>query len=137
MCRRFIEYKTVNESNLMQKNQIFALELKSFGIRPLTLWVNREERTNQDPTNNPTPKTVGDLVLKYHYRFFSRRSVPGTSFWGLGKKPFFKLKERLEDLGLTPDDWPALVPHKELLKHLSKQAIMNMPAQEVWPSPQI
>jgi hypothetical protein len=118
----------------MQKEQIFALELKSFGIRPLTLWVSRLERHNQDPANNATPKTVRDLVRKYHYRFFFRRSVYVSSVWGLGKEPFFKLKEKLEELGLSPDDWPALVPHKELLKHLSKQAIMKMPAQEVFPS---
>ena len=143
----------------MSRPEILGLLLISFRIRPITLWVtrplkryvaslkrrtkglegdlrqeeakkvhdeHREEITDQ-------PMTVGQLIRKYPYRF------PGSKHSGkrvsLGDAPVAKLKRKLLEMGLTPDDWPALVPHDEILKHLSKRHIVTLPVREVFVSP--
>jgi hypothetical protein len=87
---------------------------------------HREEVTNQ-------PMTVGQLIRKYPYRF------PGSKHSGklvsLGDAPATELKRRLREMGLTPDDWPALVQHDEILEHLSKTHIVTLPVREVFVSP--
>lgn len=149
----------------MSKSAILEMPLVSFNIRPLTLWVTRPEREmekqlkatckcSSDPAVveselaitrvkcmeevNSQPKTVGDLIKKYKYRFVGRLRFPGMNWYRvrIGNKPINELKKKLIELGLTPDDWPALVPnHAYLIDHLSKGSIKNLPISEVLDKP--
>lgn len=146
----------------LSKSALLALPLSSFNIQPLTLWVTRPERMMEQSLVNARkqlsgdalekelaelrvthqkyidaqPKTVGELIKAYPYRYVHHRSQ-GQDYGvnGLGKEPIAALKQKLRELGLTPDDWPALVPHDELLAHLSKKAILLVPVQEILPMP--
>jgi len=153
----------VKEKKKLTKKQILALPLTSFGIRPLTLWVERPRKKleqisetlrrykkmdTEGPGNKNAaavaslqrqredyrqmvdlqPKTAADLKARHPYRFTHK--ILGRHS-RLGKKPITELKARLLDMGLTADDWPALVPHNELLKHLSKKAIKQIPVTEI------
>lgn len=140
-----------------QKAKVLKIELISFGIKPLTNWVKREmARLERDQKENLTvseemaqlhevrngsnqgkaatqPQTVGDLIRAYPYRFVSKWRLGNSRFLvGLGKGPIAELKRKLTELGLTPDDWPALVDHNELLEKLSKKVIVGIPIQEVF-----
>ena len=142
----------------MSKEKILALPLVDLCIKPLTLWVKRPERRLAERLRNARgrtctkpvtpdikvelsacekavdeqPKTVGDLVKKYQYRFVFKWNN-GQYRLGLGSKPITELKNKLSELGLTPDDWPALVHHDTLLDHLSKPSILEVPFAEVMP----
>ena len=72
--------------------------------------------------------TVGDLIKRYPYRF---NTVVMRRGYGLGNVPITEFKNKLRDLGLTPNDWPALVDHDQLLENLSKKVILTLPIQEV------
>jgi hypothetical protein len=52
---------------------------------------------------------------------------------GAGKDTIDEFKGKLAELGLTADDWPGLVPHNELLLHLSKAKILELPFRKVSP----
>ncbi len=142
----------------MSRTVILDLPLITFGIRPISIWVHRpqkqlnarlmkrtkglegdllhlevkkiEDEHREEVTNQPM--TVGQLIRKYPYRF------PGSKHSGklvsLGDAPATELKRRLREMGLTPDDWPALVPHDKILEHLSKDRIVTVPVREVFVS---
>jgi hypothetical protein len=55
----------------------------------------------------------------------------GSEDIGTNEDTINEFKVKLTNLGLTPDDWPGLVPHNELLTHLSKEGIMELPLSEV------
>ena len=99
------------------------------------------------------PKTVGELIATNMYRFedgavkgydakLAKSYVDRFEAWNLlsyggakiGKKSIAEIKQKLIDLGLTPDDWPALVPHDQILARLSKQGILGVQAQEIFPT---
>ncbi|MEI6304543.1 MAG: hypothetical protein WCP09_00790 [Candidatus Taylorbacteria bacterium] len=139
-----------------EKYYLLCRKLSSFGIRSLTNWAARKEREwlqdmvpirkemieiPGDETSRAfhaqTDKhiqTVGCLIRNYPYRFVHARTHTNYGVNGLGKEPIEEFKKMLLKLGLTPDDWPALVPHDELLVHLSKPAILNLPAKEIFPT---
>lgn len=121
----------------MTKEAILDLPLESFGIRLLSLWINRPEKWSarrlgsESEETKSKPKTVRELIRRYPYRFSSRH---GSSYQtGLGSEPISELKKKLIELGLTPDDWPALVPnHKNLVDYLSMESIEALPLLEVF-----
>ena len=98
------------------------------------------------------PKTVGDLIKTNTYRFADgevngydaklvKSYVDRFEAWHIhcggakiGKKTIADIKQKLIDLGLTPDDWPALVPHDQILERLSKQGILKVLAKEIFPT---
>lgn len=141
----------------VNKSKILKMKLSSFGIKPLTNWVTREERRMESSLEfirrlnkglpeeeiektlqlqrdgyqkriAEQPMTVGDLVRKFHYRF-NPNSMKGR---GLGIEPIEMLKVKLLDLGLTENDWPALLAHDQLLTYLSKRKIKELPLIEVF-----
>lgn len=144
----------------MLKSAIRAMPLASFNIRPLTLWVNRPQknwddvqkkyrsqfsgeelekalqdvRVGHEKEINGQPTNVGELIRTYRYRFPLSKYMDRYYCIGLGKEPINKLKKKLVELGLTPDDWPALVPHDDLLEHLSKSMIITLPVREIFPA---
>ncbi len=144
----------------MHKSAILALPLVSFNIPALTNWVTRPERKMKESLKNARehfsgeilekelaerkashqktvdaqPRTVGELIKAYTYRYVHARTHTDYGVNGLGKESIAKLKQKLVELGLTPDDWPALVPHDEILVHLSKTAILMVPAKEIFPT---
>jgi len=138
----------------IKKGAILATKLSSFSIKPLTNWVARQERHRQMEMvriregvaeksveemkqafrvqTDKQIQTVGCLIRNYPYRFRSNWLQDGQRHHvGLGCEPIVQLKKKLTDLGLTPDDWPALVEHDELLEHLSKATILKLPLLEV------
>lgn len=143
----------------LAKEVILGMALVDFNIRPLTLWVTRPRRQyakkmdlrTRDVHRNrlvgdelvkaareadidiqkeikDQPETVGQLVKRYYYLFPGQKRCRVVN---LGDKPISALKKKLVELGLTPDDWPALAPHDELLVHLSKPAILQVPVNEI------
>jgi len=145
----------------LSKQEILDLPLTSFGIRPLTLWVERPSkladrlrakiiRRSQDSGSDKDvavellqselldiqkmvkahPNTVERLRVAHPYRLDIKL---GNYRNGLGKRPIAELKAKLLDMGLTADDWSALVPRNELLKHLSKKAIKQVPITQLFP----
>jgi hypothetical protein len=141
------------------KEVIFQMNLGEFGIPQLTIWVNQPrvryvenfKRWTIDADGNKLvgserlkavrkaksvlrkdlkcqPVTVGQLVKKYPYHFPDRGR---SGMVKLGIKSVKKLKSKLIELGLTPDDWPALVPYREFLVHLSKSAIPQIPIGKI------
>lgn len=144
----------------MQESAILALPLTSFNIPALINWVTRPERkmeeslrnarknfsgeilekelaereTSHQKTVDAQPRTVGDLIKTYPYRYVHARTHTDYGVNGLGKESIAKFKQSLVRLGLTPDDWPALVPHDEILTHLSKSVILTLPATEIFPT---
>ena len=99
------------------------------------------------------PKTVGELIITNMYRFedgavkgydakLAKSYIDRFEAWRLlsyggakiGKKSIAEIKQKLTDLGLTPDDWPALVPHDQILACLSKSGILAVQAQEIFPT---
>lgn len=144
----------------VSKEVILAMPLSDFGIKPLTNWMKRRSKQLrleleywEERCKNPSPKdehgksqeclerckrksdvqTVGDLIRVYPYRFVMKwRENYHLHLVGLGSEPIAQLKKKLVDLGLTSDDWPALVKHDELLKHLSKNTILKLPFLEVY-----
>lgn len=136
------------------------MPLSDFGIKPLTNWVKRGSKQLrreleywEERCKNPSPEdardkpqerleecrkksnvqTVGDLIRVYPYRFVMKwRENYHRQLVGLGDESIAQLKSKLVELGLTPDDWPALVRHDELLKHLSKNTILKLPFLEVF-----
>ena len=144
----------------VSKAVILAMPLSDFGIKPLTNWVKRRSEQLQhelqyweEKCKNPSPgderekpqerlekckkksnvQTVGDLIRVYPYRFVMKwYQNDHLQLVGLGSESIAQLKKKLVDLGLTPDDWPALVKHGELLKYLSKNTILKLPFLEVF-----
>lgn len=138
------------------KNSILEIKLSSFDIKPLTNWVARRERrwhrkmaqirelaVGRPPEETERElrmladkqiQTVGCLVRNYPYRFVSSWCENGDKYLvGLGHDPIAQLKKKLVALGVTPDHWPALVEHGELLENLSKTVILELPFSEVFP----
>lgn len=112
----------------MTKEEILGIRLNSLGIPLLTRGIARHNQL----TTGEQLNTVGDVVKKYPYRLRTRmKQRYDQEDLGAGKDTINEFKRKLLDLGLTPDDWPALVPHKELLDRLSKNAIMDLPIREV------
>jgi hypothetical protein len=112
----------------MSKDEIFALTLESLGIKLLTQGVKQHNRR----TMGEKLLTVGDVCRKYPYRLRTRMHKRyNQEDLGAGKDTINEFKSRLAELGLTADDWPGLVPHNELLLHLSKEEIMKLPVREV------
>lgn len=135
--------------------ELLCTKLSSFGIKPLTNWVARKEREwhrdkarhLEEITGKSTEEmekairrradeqiqTVSCLIRNYPYRFTDKWYEDNRRHRvGLGSEPIAQLKRKLTSLGLTPDDWPALAPHDQLLGHLSKPAIMNVPLVEIF-----
>jgi hypothetical protein len=120
------------------KKSILMMPLESFGIKPLTNWVKRGQRRlseSEKPDGIPLqPQTVAELIHKYPYRFPPMKMKWGyhnVRNIGLGMESITELKQKILALGLTPDDWPALVRHDEFLTYLSKATIMKLPVMEV------
>lgn len=112
----------------MTKEQILKIRLEDLNIHFLTLGVARHNRR----TLGEKLVTVGDVCKKYPFRLTTRmRQRYGSEDVGTNEDTINQFKAKLTALGLTPDDWPALVPHKELLTHLSKEGIMELPLAEV------
>lgn len=108
----------------MSERAIFALPLSHLNMSSLNRWAKEKQLV-----------TIGDLVSAYHYRFVvSMRTEASGSLYtnvGLSWKAIKAIKTKLAQFGLTPDDWPALVRHNELLSKLSKAKIENVPLREV------
>ncbi len=142
-------------NNKTEKHELLCMELSSFGIKPLTNWVARQEMEwhrdaagiREKMVGKPIEEmenairaqsdkqiqTVSCLIRNYPYRFQHKWYVNHNRFLlGLGRKPIAELKNKLVNLGLTPDDWPALVDHDELLEKLSKKTILTLPFLEVF-----
>jgi len=142
--------------NKMPKSAIFALLLTSFNIPTLTNWVTRADRDKErlfqryhryrdrekteaelreqfEREIASQPKTIGQLIEAYKYRF-EDGNVNGYCSNAVGKKTIIELKQKLVELGLTPDDWPALVPHDQILARLSKQGILTVLVREIFPT---
>ena len=147
------------------KEEILEMLLSEFEISKLTIWMNRPKQQYEENLKRWTvdddgnklvgdelekaiqkadsvfqkeledqPVTVGELMGKYQYQF------PGRNRCGLsklGKKSIDDFKAKLVKFGLTPDDWPALVVHGELLLHLSKTAILKIPITEILNDPDV
>lgn len=142
----------------MKKNQkvtILAIDLTSFGIKPLNNWIRREEKKRLSEIEMVKDKimedqhvswknrleeltvkevrTVGGLIRAYPYRFTHKWRINRYKhLLGLGRPYVAQLKVKLVGLGLTPDDWPALAEHYELLEKLSKKVILQLPLTEVF-----
>ena len=113
----------------MTKEEIFELTLEGLGIKLLTQGVKRHNRI----TRGEMLITVGDVCRKYPYRLRTRMHQRyNQEDLGAGKDTINEFKRKLIELGLTADDWPGLVPHNELLLHLSKERIMKLPVREVF-----
>ena len=142
----------------ISKGAILEIPLINFNIRPINLWVNRPGRRYSEDLIKRTreltgealleatrqvdddhrermqkqPMTVGQLIKRYKYRFPGSKHAPHGRLVSLGDEPASELKEKLIELGLTPDDWQALAPHDELLAHLSKPVIIDVPVKEIF-----
>jgi hypothetical protein len=130
------------------KEEVLAMRLDSFGIRPLKLWVNKPEANRAQAVRHAKwrakgeelksclssieewylekkaeqPYTVADLIKEYRYNFFPKSET------SLGHESMNDLKNRLIKLGLTPNDWPAIViERKYLLDQLSVEMLLSVP----------
>jgi hypothetical protein len=104
----------------ISRDKILSMHLLDFNIRPVDLWTYRQG-------DALGIRTIRDLVKRYPYVFQG-----GLLGGRLGEKPIEQLKKKLLDLGLTPNDWPALVSRNDFLDVLSKEMIKNIPITEVF-----